>query len=267
MTKVTKPVMHNKYGKGVLLPASPTPVVTTTTLPHNPKPGKFLVIEGLDGSGKTVQLQMLVQNLQQMQRDPLVIDLPDYTGTLFGSLAGHYLNGTFGALNEVAPEVAAWLYAGDRLQQRDRIRHALAQGRWVISNRWVSSSEAFLSARVAPGPSRTQFINWLNRVEYEANWLPHPDLTFFLDVPPEYSVKMVAQKDVALRSYTEKTLDLHEESPLNFHNTVRAEYVRMGTGRSNWCWIEVLNPTTGAYYYPHLIQQRILDAIKAHSTW
>ena len=90
--------------------------------------GKFIVIEGIDGSGKRTQIELLVRALGAKGVAIAPIGFPNYDG-FFGKLVGQFLNGDFGALDDVDPHFSAMLYAGDRVQAAPGIRADLDAGK------------------------------------------------------------------------------------------------------------------------------------------
>jgi len=76
-------------------------------------PGKFIDVEGIDGSGKQPQVSLLARALEDRGHTVLSTGFPQYT-SWFGKMVGQFLNGDLGPLDSVDPHFAALLYAGDR---------------------------------------------------------------------------------------------------------------------------------------------------------
>src|ERR1700737_4216324 len=126
------------------------------TEPLMPSRGKFIVLEGIDGSGKSTQLEMLARAFEQRSMALSRISFPNYEG-FFGKLVARFLNGEFGPLGAVDPHFSALLYAGDRLESKASLAGALAAGKTVLADRYIGSNLAHQGARVAPG-ERNEFL-------------------------------------------------------------------------------------------------------------
>jgi dTMP kinase len=197
--------------------------------------GKLVVLEGLDGSGKSVQFGLLRDYLTQQNYPLVTVDFPDYNGTIFGRLVGRYLDGEFGDVYEVSPYVSSLFYAGDRLENRPKLVRHLTDGKLLLANRYVGSNMAYHSAKL-PVPDRPEFIGWLKRLEFGANGLPCPALTIYLNASAATSQKMVAQKNE--RSYTRSTHDIHERNR-HFLEIVAEQYLWLCENEENWLRLDV----------------------------
>ncbi|NOX55740.1 MAG: dTMP kinase [Planctomycetes bacterium] len=192
--------------------------------------GRLLAIEGIDGSGKGTQAQRLTQRLRQASYSVSLLSFPRYDQTLFGQVIGDFLNGRFGALDEVDPYVAALLYAGDRFESRSVLDQALAQHDVVVCDRYVASNIAHQAAKLE-GSARRELVEWIERVEHETLQLPVPDLVVLLDVPTDVAQELIATK--SRRSYTDRSADL-QEADGGYLERVRHLYLELAATRSNW---------------------------------
>src|ERR1700732_324131 len=113
--------------------------------------GKLIAIEGIDGSGKRTQLDLLASALNARGVDTFRMSCPRYE-TFYGKLVGRYLNGDFGALDAVDPHLSALLYAGDRLEAKPEMDAALSAGKIGLADRYIGSNMAHQSARIPPRP-------------------------------------------------------------------------------------------------------------------
>ncbi len=157
---------------------------------------RLIAIEGLDGAGKTTQVQLLVSRLAPHE----VVAFPRYD-TFFGRQIRLLLDGVGGLSAEtVDPRSMALWYALDRAQwARDR---KPAPDGVVLLNRYTLSNAVYQSAR-----SGADLFDWILRLEYEELGLPQPDLTVVLDVPPDVSRRRVTHRDGAGDVY-ERAADL-----------------------------------------------------------
>src|SRR6202043_4286485 len=108
--------------------------------------GKLIVIEGIDGSGKRTQLEMLARSLSERSVPLSQISFPRYDG-FFGKLVARFLNGDFGPLEAVDAHFSALLYAGDRYEAKPKIESELATGHTILADRYIGSSHAHQGAR------------------------------------------------------------------------------------------------------------------------
>jgi dTMP kinase len=168
--------------------------------------GKFIVLEGIDGSGKRTQMEMLARAFASRRINFTQISFPRYEG-FFGKMVAQFLNGDFGPLESVDPHFSALLYAGDRFESKPQIEAALAAGKTVLADRYVASNLAHQGARM-PLKERAAFLNWLREVEYGIYGLPVEDLVIYLRVPPAEAQRLVAKK--GKRQYTRRRRDLQE---------------------------------------------------------
>lgn len=193
--------------------------------------GKLIVIDGIDGSGKTTQIELLSKYLALQGQALQIIDFPRYEDNIYGKLIKRYLEGEFGSINNVNPYLIALAFAGDRLLAKPLIANWLNEGKLVLANRYVSASKAHLSANL-PENQREEFIKWLDKLEYETNGMPKPDLTILLKVDPK-----VGQKN-ALKDHL---TDMHEES-IDHEQKAAKIYLELSQSEENWV---VVNCTDG----------------------
>jgi dTMP kinase len=217
--------------------------------------GKFIVLEGIDGSGKGTQVEALAQALARRGTPFARIGFPNYEG-FYGKLVAQFLNGEFGPLSAVDPHFSALLYAGDRLESRPAIEAALAAGKILLADRYVASNLAHQGART-PDEKRGNFLEWLKQLEYEVHALPVEDLVVYLRVPVAEAHRLVGQK--AAREYTKARRDLQESdiAHLEAASRIYDELAR----QPNWVTIDCYDATAGALRPAPAIHQEIADAV------
>lgn len=165
------------------------------------KKGLLIVIDGIDGSGKSTQMEFLKEYLASQDVVWEAISFPRYEDNIYGKLIKRYLEGEFGRINDVNPYLMACVYAGDRILAKPSIEKWLDEGRLVVVNRYVSASKAHMGANL-PESAREEFINWLDELEYKTNGMPKEDLTILLKIDPK-----IAQKNIVNIGP-----DIHEEN-------------------------------------------------------
>jgi dTMP kinase len=172
--------------------------------------GRLIAIEGIDGSGKGTQAAALVERAEAQGVSTALFSFPLYDGNPFSDAVAAYLNGAFGGVDEVHPELGGLLYACDRYHARDDLTESLSTRDLVICDRYVPSNLAHQGAKLSP-PERDALVTWLIDVEYGEFRLPRPDLIVLLDAPPDVGRRHVGLK--APRVYTELEHDIHERAP------------------------------------------------------
>ncbi len=175
-------------------------------MPH----GKFIVIEGTDGSGKTEQFNRLLLRLPEGFAFK-TLDFPQYDEPS-SYFAREYLNGNYGPLedDEIGPRRASLFYALDRFDASEkRSKKWLAEGMSVIANRYVGSSMGHQGGKIKNEKKRKDFFKWLYDLEYGICGIPRPDLNIILHMPAEIAQELVDKKSA--REYIGgKKRDLHE---------------------------------------------------------
>jgi dTMP kinase len=222
-----------------------------------PERGKFIVLEGIDGSGKRTQLDLLAQALAERGTPAEKVSFPNYSG-FYGKMVARFLNGEFGPLEAVDPHFSALLYAGDRLESKPALEAALAAGKTLLADRYIGSNLAHQGARV-PAPKRAEFLAWLRELEYGIYGLPAEDLVVYLRVPVEQAHLLIGQK--AARDYTTRQRDLQEEN--RGHLAAAADVYEELSCQPNWSRIDCADAATGGIRTPEAIHQDILAVINA----
>ena len=218
--------------------------------------GRLIAIEGIDGSGKRTQIDLLHQAIAAGEGGHSVYStgFPQYD-SWFGKMVGQFLNGEFGALDVADPHFTALLYAGDRFEAKPKIEAALSEGKIVLIDRYIGSNLAHQTARVA-SEKRAEFRRWIEHLEYNIYDLPREDLILYLRVPPAEAQKLVALK--SKRSYTSAKQDLLEAS-LRHLQEAAAIYDELARGEP-WVTIECFDAARGAMRSPQEIARDVLAA-------
>lgn len=169
--------------------------------------GKLIVIEGTDGSGKSTQFRLLSEHLTQDAVTFKHIVFPRYSEES-SALIRMYLGGQFGTKpTDVNAYAASSFYAVDRYAS-----YKMDWGKWyeegglVLSDRYTTSN-AVHQASKETGEARDRFLHWLYDFEYEKLGLPRPDLVVYLDVPTDYTEKLLRHRE----QDTNTKADIHEK--------------------------------------------------------
>ena len=169
--------------------------------------GKLIVIEGTDGSGKSTQFELLAQRLEDEGTPFRRLVFPRYSEES-SALIRMYLGGAFGSNpSDVNAYAASAFFAVDRYAS-----YKQDWGQWyedgglIFSDRYTTSN-AVHQASKEPEEKRAEFLRWLYEFEYDKMGLPRPDLVIYLDVPTDFTEKMMRSREAA----TNTSADIHEQ--------------------------------------------------------
>ena len=169
--------------------------------------GKLIVIEGTDGSGKSTQFRLLTDRLESEQVKFQKLVFPQYSEPS-SALIRMYLGGEFGkSPSDVNAYAASAFYSVDRYASYRKV-----WGKWyeegglVVSDRYTTSNAVHQTSK-EPEDKREDFLNWLYDFEYDKLGLPRPDLVIYLDVPTDFTEKMLRHRETE----THTQADIHEQ--------------------------------------------------------
>lgn len=175
------------------------------------KKGKFIVIDGTDGSGKATQVELLAKVLRREGKKVQIVDFPEYYNNFFGKFIGHCLTEQYYNFIKVHPKIASVLYAADRFESKEKIENWLKKGCIVISNRYVSANQIHQGGKIVSAKKRADFLRWLDEMEYGVFKIPRPDMTLYLSLPIPIVMKLIGERDGKMkRAYLKKKKDVHE---------------------------------------------------------
>ena len=216
--------------------------------------GKLIVIEGTDGSGKSTQFARLSQHLEEDKIAFKHLVFPRYKEES-SALIRMYLGGEFGDKpTDVNAYAASAFYAVDRYAS-----YKMDWGKWyeeggvVLSDRYTTSN-AVHQASKEEGEAQKKYLHWLYEFEYEKLGLPRPDLTIYLDVPTDFTEKMLRGREQATNTHA----DIHEKD-MDYLATCRK------TGRAAaeyYGWTVIQCVKDGAMRTIEDIHEEIYSAVK-----
>lgn len=185
----------------------------------------FIVLEGLDGAGKSTQIRLLREMLSACGVESEYVHFPRFDAPVYGELIARFLRGEFGAADQVDPYLVALIFAGDRAEAAGMIRDWLAEGKAVILDRYVYSNVGFQCAKLPEGAPRRRLADWILDLEFGHNDLPRPDVSLFLDVPFSFTERKLTEvREGDDREYLQGGQDIHEAS-LDLQQKVRSVYL------------------------------------------
>jgi len=196
--------------------------------------GKLIVIEGLDGAGKSTQIDLLRKHLENKGIKCQYIHFPMMNKGIYGNLIAEFLRGEFGSVSQVHPKLVALLFANDRAEHIHLINNWLQEGYYVLADRYVNSNIAYQCAKTANDSEKENLKNWILDFEYNFNKLPKPYKSIFLDVPFKSIVKSLSNNRVGEdRDYLKGKKDIHEDS-LSLQENVYTAYKKMISEQENF---------------------------------
>lgn len=170
--------------------------------------GRFIAIEGGDGSGKGTQSKLLIEHLRESGYDVYEADFPRY-GNPSAYYVERYLNGDYGGPNDVPADLGVLPYALDRFAAKnDLVSHLEKPNSIVVSNRYMASNLAHQGTKLQTSDERHAFYERTKETEYDILGIPKPDLNIVLLVPSNIAQANVDKKEA--RGYTDKKRDIHE---------------------------------------------------------
>lgn len=186
----------------------------------------LIVLEGLDGAGKSTQIKRISEYLASAGRQTEFLHFPRFDAPVYGDLIGGFLRGEFGDMDKVHPKLVALLFAEDRRDASSVISSWISEGKVVILDRYVYSNIAFQCAKLDDGKQSEDLERWILDTEYGAFGIPKPDLNLFLDVPESFVAgNLSSGRNGDGREYLKGRCDIHE-SDISFQMKVREVYLR-----------------------------------------
>lgn len=159
--------------------------------------GKLIVIEGLDGSGKSTQLSLLPDRLKENGIECRTVSFPDYSSDS-SALVKMYLSGKFGTKpSDVNPYAASAFYTVDRYASYKSVwGDYYNAGGTVVAGRYTTSNAVHQTSKL-PSAEWESFLDWLYDFEYNRIAVPRPDKVIFLDMPVEVSQELLDKRYAA----------------------------------------------------------------------
>ena len=216
--------------------------------------GKLIIFEGLDGSGKGTQSQLLCETLRQQGRDLRQITFPDYESDS-SALVKMYLSGQFGQKpDDVNAYASSTFYAVDRFASyKTNWGDYYRRGGLVVSDRYTTSNAVHQCSKL-PKEQWPAFLDWLFDFEYNKIGIPVPDRVVYLEVDPAVSQGLMTTRYKG----DESEKDIHEKD---------LAYLARSHEAADYCartlgWIKVSCTEQGAMRPIEAIHADLLQAIK-----
>lgn len=224
----------------------------------------LIVLEGLDGAGKSTQLRLLRERASEMGHRTAFLHFPRTDTPVYGELIAGFLRGDFGGLGEVDPYMVAHLFAGDRAQAGPMLREWLDGGAFVFLDRYVWSNVGYQCAKVTDQAARRRLRDWILELEFGIYGIPRPDVSLFLDVPFAFTeARLGAARHGSDRDYLKGREDIHESS-LDLQRRVREVYLDAAAEDTEDGSLKIVDcgDAEGKMLPPDAIFGRIMDNIE-----
>ncbi len=217
---------------------------------------KLIVIDGGANVGKATQADMLMNRLISEGYSVGKIDFPRYNQNTIGHLIKECLDGEENTFEKLDPRLVAMVYAVDRYESKKQIEEWIEEGRIIIFDRYVSSNMMHQGAKVHDGDARNEFFSWVEHLEYDILGMPRPDMTVYLDIPPEDSQKLLEYiEDMGVT-----VIDPEEKDKMHQAKVSKCASYLASTHNQ---WITVPCVTDGALRLREDIHEEVYAAVKA----
>jgi dTMP kinase len=223
------------------------------------KRGKLIVIEGADGTGKATQAELLVEYLKKSRIRVKYFDFPQYHGNFFGDMVARYLRGEYGSFLQSSPYLVSLPYALDRASVAEEMKAWIANGGWIVCNRYVSSHLAHQTAKMKTPKERNVFIEWDQRLEYEVLGVPKEDRVVCLGVPSNIAAKLNMKK--GLRSHLKKMRKDLAERDVQHQKKASDMYMLLSKRLKHWRLIQCVD-RKGSLLPIATIHQKVVQSIQ-----
>ncbi|MGI6012942.1 MAG: dTMP kinase [Oscillospiraceae bacterium] len=216
---------------------------------------RFIVIEGIDGSGKSTQYRLLCERLTAEGHDFRKLVFPRYDNPS-SALIRMYLNGEFGSHPaDVSAYAASAFFAVDRYASYKTVwQDDYQNGRLILSDRYTTSNAVHQGSKL-PEEALPDYLSWLRDFEFQRMALPEPDLVLYLDVDAETSLAQLSLRQHA----TNTQADIHEQDTDYLRACVRTG--RYAADYFGWKRICCLNPD-GSMRGIEEIHETVYTAVK-----
>ncbi len=183
--------------------------------------GKLFVIDGTDGSGKQTQFTKLQERLTKDGIEYKTVSFPNYDSPS-SSLVKMYLSGEFGSnAKDVSPYIASTFYAVDRYATfKTGYKEYYDNGGIILADRYTTANMVHQAGKIKDDKERQKFLDWLLDFEFNLYGLPKPTRTFFLNMPTEYAIELMKNRENKFTHTQAK--DIHESDSSHLQDSYNA---------------------------------------------
>lgn len=186
---------------------------------------KFIDLEGVDASGKSLQLKLITEYFEKQNKTVKHIHFPMYGHNMFSEMISRFLRGEYGDNDKVDPIFIANIYAMDRYMYKKELLKDLKENDVVVMDRYVLSNMAYQGAKTKNYDEKEHIMKGIIDFEFGFLELPYPDLILFFDVPiTEIERRLNSDKEREDRNYLKGKQDIHEKD-IDYQRKVRDMYL------------------------------------------
>lgn len=221
--------------------------------------GKLFVIDGTDGSGKQTQLEKLKRRMSEENIDYRTVSFPNYDSPS-SSLVKMYLGGEFGAdAKKISPYIASTFYAADRYATfKKDYEEYYNNGGIILADRYTTASMIHQAGQIQDKAERKNFLDWLLDFEFNLYGLPVPTEVFFLNMPPEYSFKLMKNRENKITHEAQKDIIERDQEHLRRAYNAACELSKQ------YNWYEIKCVKNGEIRTIQDINDEIFTEVKKH---
>jgi len=221
--------------------------------------GKLIVIDGTDGSGKTTQINLLIERLKVDGFKVKTIHFPNYEN-FFGRFIGHCLTEQYYNFVKVHPKIVSALYAADRWESAKEIKKYLNIGYVVVLDRYVSANQIHQGGKIKSAQKRASFLKWLDEMEYEVFKISRPDIILYLSLPLELVEVLIKERNKkAVRAYIGNKKDIHEVDLEFKKNSIKSA---LWLSKREKGWVKIDCSLKGKILSKETIHEKIYEKVK-----
>jgi len=218
---------------------------------------KLIAFEGIDGSGKTVQINLLKSEIEKLGYSVIIKSFPAYDD-FFGKEIGCFLSGKEETnAGNIDPKSMSLWYALDRWNEFQKFDYKKYD--FVLLNRFTLSNAVYQGVRCKE-KEKYEMIQWVYQLEHEYLGLPIPDLYLLLDINPIFASVNVQKK--GNRSYVGSNMDVYEKSE-NLILQARKQYLEMTKSIPNVAIVNCINDDDNTMISPEEIFNKVLKVLQS----
>ncbi len=185
--------------------------------------GKIVVIEGMDGSGKSTQTKRLYNYLVRQGLRVKQFHFPSGEG-FYGDMVNSFLRGEYGDADNVDPYFAAFAFAGNRKETDGRLRKWMREYDIILLDRYTFSNIAYQCAKLRSRKEQRKLSEWIYRLEFRDFGIPKPDISIFMGVPMSFvRHQLMRSRSGSEREYLKGEEDIHEKD-ISLQYRVASQY-------------------------------------------
>ena len=222
--------------------------------------GKLFVIDGTDGSGKQTQSLMLKKRFDEEKINYMQISFPNYNSPS-SSLVKMYLSGEFGKnAKDVSAYIASTFYAADRYAtfKTEGLDEYYNNGGIILADRYTTANMVHQAGKIKDAEERQKFLDWLLDFEFNLYGLPKPTRTFFLNMPTEYAIELMKNRENKFTHTQAK--DIHESDSNHLQDSYNAACSLV----NKYDWYEVKCVENGKIRTIEDIHEEIYEEVKKY---